>query len=92
MFGRRKTINLKVQESDLYIVVDKGMTHAHGPYNNLEQAVKLAVMESRKSGQPHLPVAFDFTTGVVIKPEQLEAAVKEVQGKQSETTDTRGYL
>jgi hypothetical protein len=87
---RRKPRRIRVRKSDLYIVVSNDLDHAHGPYNDLETAAKLAIAESRSSGRPHMPVAFDFTTGVVITPAEIEAAFQKNVADHPDLN--RGYL
>lgn len=90
--AKRKWDLKDVRESDLYIVVDTGMTHAHGPYNSLQVAVQLAVAETRRSGQGHLPVAFDFTTGVRVTPEEIQEALQKGETEHDKPFEPRGYL
>ena len=56
----------------------------------METAVKLAIAESKSSGQPHMPVAFDFTTGVVITAEDFAKAAQKNADDHPDLN--RGYL
>lgn len=99
MFGKRKHQRevakvkaLRLKSAELVIVVDADLTHAHGPYTSLKQATQLCLMESAKSGKPHTVIPFEFTTGVVVTPEEIAGALKANKNEHSDVDLNRGYL